>query len=146
MINWSRSDLVSLSKNVWGFMLVSQLLSRPCGIWTYLTVTHQAAGLKVLSLFSYLQVEWEVRRKSPRLFTSDTMKSFNCRVPQQDNSSDCGLYLLQYVESFLQVNTHKHTGVNIFNKILTKDIENKRVINCVKHVKNVFNYLENNKL
>lgn len=42
--------------------------------------------------------------------------------------------------------THKHTGVNIFNKILTKDIENKRVINCVKHVKNVFNYLENNKL
>lgn len=50
----------------------------------------------------YLQVEWEVRRKSPRLFTSDTMKSFNCRVPQQDNSSDCGLYLLQYVESFLQ--------------------------------------------
>uniref|UniRef100_A0AAX7UBJ1 Ubiquitin-like protease family profile domain-containing protein n=1 Tax=Astatotilapia calliptera TaxID=8154 RepID=A0AAX7UBJ1_ASTCA len=56
----------------------------------------------VLSLFSYLQVEWEVRRKSPRLFTSDTMKSFNCRVPQQDNSSDCGLYLLQYVESFLQ--------------------------------------------
>ncbi|CAI5638858.1 unnamed protein product [Oreochromis niloticus] len=50
----------------------------------------------------YLQVEWEVRRKSPRLFTSDTMKSFNCKVPQQDNSSDCGLYLLQYVESFLQ--------------------------------------------
>uniref|UniRef100_A0A3Q4H1Z9 Ubiquitin-like protease family profile domain-containing protein n=1 Tax=Neolamprologus brichardi TaxID=32507 RepID=A0A3Q4H1Z9_NEOBR len=60
------------------------------------------AGLKVFALFSYLQVEWEVRRKSPRLFTSDTMKSFNCRVPQQDNSSDCGLYLLQYVESFLQ--------------------------------------------
>ncbi|XP_030607880.1 sentrin-specific protease 7b isoform X1 [Archocentrus centrarchus] len=50
----------------------------------------------------YLQVEWEVHRKSPRLFTSDSMKSFNCRVPQQDNSSDCGLYLLQYVESFLQ--------------------------------------------
>uniref|UniRef100_A0A1A7XX70 EFR3 homolog Ba n=1 Tax=Iconisemion striatum TaxID=60296 RepID=A0A1A7XX70_9TELE len=50
----------------------------------------------------YLQVEWEVRRKTPRLFTCHSMKSCNCRVPQQDNSSDCGLYLLQYVESFLQ--------------------------------------------
>lgn len=25
------------------------------------------------------------------------------RVPKQDNSSDCGVYLLQYVESFFQV-------------------------------------------
>uniref|UniRef100_A0A665U5S3 Ubiquitin-like protease family profile domain-containing protein n=1 Tax=Echeneis naucrates TaxID=173247 RepID=A0A665U5S3_ECHNA len=53
-------------------------------------------------LRDYLQVEWEVRRGKPRLFTPDTMKSSNCRVPQQDNSSDCGLYLLQYAESFLQ--------------------------------------------
>ncbi|XP_037830364.1 sentrin-specific protease 7-like isoform X2 [Kryptolebias marmoratus] len=51
---------------------------------------------------SYLQVEWEVRRKTPRLFSCDSMRSCSCRVPQQDNSSDCGLYLLQYVESFLQ--------------------------------------------
>lgn len=58
------------------------------------------------SFFSYLQVEWEVRRGTPRLFTPDTMRSSNCRVPQQDNSSDCGLYLLQYAESFLQVRTH----------------------------------------
>ncbi|MEQ2274391.1 hypothetical protein XENORESO_020958 [Xenotaenia resolanae] len=50
----------------------------------------------------YLQVEWEVRRKTPRLFTLDSMRSCSCRVPQQDNSSDCGLYLLQYAENFLQ--------------------------------------------
>lgn len=25
------------------------------------------------------------------------------KVPKQDNSSDCGVYLLQYVESFLKV-------------------------------------------
>ncbi|KAM9327874.1 sentrin-specific protease 7-like isoform 3-T3 [Pholidichthys leucotaenia] len=50
----------------------------------------------------YLQVEWDVRRKSPRLFSVDTMRSSSCRVPQQDNSSDCGLYLLQYVHAFLQ--------------------------------------------
>ncbi|XP_034034780.1 sentrin-specific protease 7b isoform X2 [Thalassophryne amazonica] len=53
-------------------------------------------------LRDYLQVEWEVRRGTPRLFTHSTMENMNCRVPLQDNSSDCGLYLLQYVESFLQ--------------------------------------------
>ncbi|XP_037319101.2 sentrin-specific protease 7 isoform X2 [Pungitius pungitius] len=54
-------------------------------------------------LRDYLQVEWEVRRGTPpRLFTSDSMRSSSCRVPQQDNSSDCGVYLLQYAESFLQ--------------------------------------------
>ncbi|KAM8904337.1 sentrin-specific protease 7-like isoform 3-T4 [Spinachia spinachia] len=55
-------------------------------------------------LRDYLQVEWEVRRGTPpRLFTSDNVRSSSCRVPQQDNSSDCGVYLLQYAESFLQV-------------------------------------------
>lgn len=67
-------------------------------------------------VFSYLQVEWAVRRGTSRLFTPDTMRSSNCRVPQQDNSSDCGVYLLQYAESFLQVQQHlrllrKHTTV-----------------------------------
>uniref|UniRef100_A0A3P9APD2 Ubiquitin-like protease family profile domain-containing protein n=1 Tax=Esox lucius TaxID=8010 RepID=A0A3P9APD2_ESOLU len=53
-------------------------------------------------LLSYLHVEWRVRRRTPRDFTGDSMKGSHCRVPLQDNSSDCGLYLLQYVESFLQ--------------------------------------------
>lgn len=50
----------------------------------------------------YLWAEWQVQRGSKRLFSSVTLKSFNCRVPQQDNSSDCGLYLLQYAQVFLQ--------------------------------------------
>uniref|UniRef100_A0AAR2L2V9 Ubiquitin-like protease family profile domain-containing protein n=1 Tax=Pygocentrus nattereri TaxID=42514 RepID=A0AAR2L2V9_PYGNA len=53
-------------------------------------------------LLRYLQVEWEVRRGSPRVFNDDSIKGSHCKVPLQDNSSDCGLYLLQYVESFLQ--------------------------------------------
>lgn len=51
----------------------------------------------------YLQSEWEVRRGSSRDFSSDQTQSSHCIVPLQDNSSDCGLYLLQYVESFLKV-------------------------------------------
>uniref|UniRef100_A0A8C7YMB2 Ubiquitin-like protease family profile domain-containing protein n=1 Tax=Oryzias sinensis TaxID=183150 RepID=A0A8C7YMB2_9TELE len=53
-------------------------------------------------LRDYLQSEWEVRRGSLRDFGPDQMKSSNCKVPLQDNSSDCGLYLLQYVECFLK--------------------------------------------
>ncbi|CAL8266445.1 unnamed protein product [Lota lota] len=50
----------------------------------------------------YLQSEWEVRRGSTRVFDAEQMKGAHCRVPLQDNCSDCGLYLLQYVESFLK--------------------------------------------
>uniref|UniRef100_A0A3Q4BVT7 Ubiquitin-like protease family profile domain-containing protein n=1 Tax=Mola mola TaxID=94237 RepID=A0A3Q4BVT7_MOLML len=53
-------------------------------------------------LRDYLESEWEVRRGSSRDFGADQMQSSHCRVPLQDNSSDCGLYLLQYVESFLK--------------------------------------------
>ncbi|KAK7877778.1 hypothetical protein WMY93_031538 [Mugilogobius chulae] len=59
--------------------------------------------LCVYTFRSYLQVEWEVRRGSKRLFSPESVKNCNCRVPQQDNSSDCGVYLLQNAQSFLQV-------------------------------------------
>ncbi|XP_016147766.1 sentrin-specific protease 7-like [Sinocyclocheilus grahami] len=53
-------------------------------------------------LREYLQVEWETKRGGYRDFSVDNMIGSHCRVPLQDNSSDCGLYLLQYAESFLQ--------------------------------------------
>ena len=31
------------------------------------------------------------------------MKGSNPKVPQQNNFSDCGVYVLQYVESFFEV-------------------------------------------
>ncbi|TRY92927.1 hypothetical protein DNTS_024363 [Danionella cerebrum] len=54
-------------------------------------------------LREYLQVEWELRKGSTRSFSSEKVTGSHCRVPQQDNSSDCGLYLLHYVQSFLEV-------------------------------------------
>ncbi|KAM9334298.1 sentrin-specific protease 7-like [Symphorus nematophorus] len=77
------------------------VLKRPCVlVMDSLKLSYHENVCRLLR--DYLQVEWEVRRGTPRLFTSDTMRSSNCRVPQQDNSSDCGVFLLQYVESFLQ--------------------------------------------
>ncbi|XP_031436764.1 sentrin-specific protease 7 isoform X2 [Clupea harengus] len=53
-------------------------------------------------LREYLQVEWEVRRGVCRDFSPEVMVGSSCKVPLQDNSSDCGLYLLHYAETFLQ--------------------------------------------
>ncbi|MEQ2159391.1 hypothetical protein GOODEAATRI_022395, partial [Goodea atripinnis] len=50
----------------------------------------------------YLEVEWEVRKATQRSFGKDVMKGSSPRVPQQDNFSDCGVYILQYVESFFE--------------------------------------------
>ncbi|XP_068198837.1 sentrin-specific protease 6 isoform X2 [Antennarius striatus] len=56
----------------------------------------------VKTLREYLEVEWEVRRGSARSFGKEVMKGSSPRVPQQDNFSDCGVYVLQYVESFFE--------------------------------------------
>ncbi|XP_040888208.1 sentrin-specific protease 7b [Toxotes jaculatrix] len=77
------------------------VLNRPCIlIMDSMKMTHDESIARLLR--DYLQEEWQVRRGTPRLFTFYNFRSNTCRVPQQDNCSDCGLYLLQYVESFLQ--------------------------------------------
>ncbi|XP_078100482.1 sentrin-specific protease 7-like isoform X3 [Sander vitreus] len=77
------------------------VLKRPCIlVMDSLKLSYHENVCRLLR--DYLQVEWAVRRGTPRHFTSESMKSCSCRVPQQDNSSDCGLYLLQYTHSFLQ--------------------------------------------
>lgn len=53
-------------------------------------------------LREYLEVEWEVKKGSKRSFSKDFMKGSNPKVPQQNNFSDCGVYVLQYVESFFE--------------------------------------------
>ncbi|XP_051908628.1 sentrin-specific protease 6 [Hippocampus zosterae] len=61
-----------------------------------------ARSTVVKTLREYLEVEWEVRKGSRRTFGKDVMKGSSPRVPQQDNFSDCGIYVLQYVESFFE--------------------------------------------
>ncbi|KAF7694379.1 sentrin-specific protease 6 isoform X3 [Silurus meridionalis] len=56
----------------------------------------------VKTLREYLEVEWEVKKGTRRSFGKDLMKGSSPRVPQQDNFSDCGVYVLQYVESFFE--------------------------------------------
>ncbi|KAL3045425.1 hypothetical protein OYC64_013653 [Pagothenia borchgrevinki] len=77
------------------------VLKRPCIlVMDSLKLSHKETVCRLIR--DYLQVEWGVRRGTPRVFSGESIRSSGCRVPQQNNCSDCGVYLLQYMESFLQ--------------------------------------------
>uniref|UniRef100_A0A673KGU0 SUMO specific peptidase 6b n=1 Tax=Sinocyclocheilus rhinocerous TaxID=307959 RepID=A0A673KGU0_9TELE len=50
----------------------------------------------------YLQEEWKVKMGSEQSFGNGVMDGWSPIVPKQDNYTDCGIFLLQYVESFLK--------------------------------------------
>ncbi|NXM63517.1 SENP7 protease, partial [Illadopsis cleaveri] len=78
-----------------------QICKRPC-ILIFDSLKACSVQKTVQVLREYLEVEWEAKRKTHREFSKSTMIDLCPRVPKQDNSSDCGVYLLQYVESFFQ--------------------------------------------
>ena len=74
--------------------------SRPC----ILIFDSLQTGLRsrvVATLREYLQCEYKAKMKEDREFTIHNFKGASPKVPQQPNFSDCGLFALQYVESFL---------------------------------------------
>ncbi|XP_036204788.1 sentrin-specific protease 7 isoform X13 [Myotis myotis] len=78
-----------------------KVCKRPCIL---ILDSLKAASIQntVQNLREYLEVEWEVKRKTHREFSKANMVDLCPKVPKQDNSSDCGVYLLQYVESFFK--------------------------------------------
>ncbi|KAK9498499.1 hypothetical protein O3M35_003121 [Rhynocoris fuscipes] len=55
------------------------------------------------TLREYLEVEYKVRHKGrKRDFSAFTFRGAVPKVPQQTNYTDCGLYVLQYVETFFE--------------------------------------------
>ncbi|KAL0967294.1 hypothetical protein UPYG_G00250400 [Umbra pygmaea] len=81
----------------------------------------------IKTLREYLEVEWEARKGSQRSFGKDQMKGSSPRVPQQDNFSDCGVYILQYVESFFEAPlTSFHIPMNLANWFPQQRMKTKR--------------------
>lgn len=78
-----------------------------------------SAHLRVAAtLRDYLYIEYRVKRgeqqstvettknadiEARKLFTKETMVSACPKVPLQNNSYDCGVFVLQYAESFMKV-------------------------------------------
>ncbi|XP_056631057.1 uncharacterized protein LOC130441410 isoform X1 [Diorhabda sublineata] len=56
----------------------------------------------VATLRDYLTCEYKSKMGSDKNFNKDVIKGASPKVPQQNNFTDCGLYLLQYVEQFLK--------------------------------------------
>ena len=59
------------------------------------------------TLRDYLQCEYNAKVKGGRKFDKDTVKGSCPKVPQQPNFSDCGIFVLQYCESFFEVSHFK---------------------------------------
>ncbi|XP_029902980.1 sentrin-specific protease 6 isoform X2 [Myripristis murdjan] len=91
----------SLHPDSSGWTAKPNLCKQPC-ILIMDSLRGPARSTVVKTLREYLEVEWEVRKGTQRSFGKDVMKGSSPRVPQQDNFSDCGVYILQYVESFFE--------------------------------------------
>ncbi|XP_073520787.1 sentrin-specific protease 7 isoform X2 [Phyllobates terribilis] len=80
---------------------LGKLCKRPC-LLIFDSLKTGSVQTTVQVLREYLKVEWDVKRKTPREFSGSSMRDLYPKVPKQNNSTDCGLYVLQYVESFVQ--------------------------------------------
>lgn len=75
---------------------------RPC-ILIFDSLAGASRSRVVATLRDYLACEFLAKMGTEKIFSKDTIKGSNVKVPQQNNFTDCGLYVLQYVESFFKV-------------------------------------------
>lgn len=74
------------------------------------------------------------------MFNIDTIPTVEAAVPQQRNYFDCGLYILQYIESFFaqrssDANFETSTFSNWCEKNLTGSSKRKEILNVInEHV------------
>uniref|UniRef100_A0A671KZX0 Sentrin-specific protease 6-like n=1 Tax=Sinocyclocheilus anshuiensis TaxID=1608454 RepID=A0A671KZX0_9TELE len=93
---WTRS--VDLFEKEFIFVPINQM---PCIlIMDSLTCSGRSSVVQILQ--EYLQEEWKVKMGSEQSFGNGVMDGWSPIVPKQDNYTDCGIFLLQYVESFLK--------------------------------------------
>ncbi|KAK8741248.1 hypothetical protein OTU49_002576, partial [Cherax quadricarinatus] len=76
-------------------------IKQPC-ILIFDSLTGANRARIVATLRDYLMVEHRLRKGTEKVYNRDTMKGACPRVPQQTNYSDCGIYTLQFAESFFE--------------------------------------------
>ena len=80
------------------------LFFRPC-IIVFDSLLGPSRSRVVQVLKEYLMVEWSVKRPDEAEYNKQFIKGTVPKVPQQTNYSDCGVFMLQYVESFFEVSS-----------------------------------------
>ena len=88
-------------------------LKQPC-ILIFDSLKGSSKHRTLQTLREYLTCEWRKKQvtsgREDRVFTKQNMLGMQPTVRQQPNFSDCGIYLLQYVESFFRdpINDYTH--------------------------------------
>lgn len=94
----------------WCCVLTISLLfvyHRPC-ILVFDSLRGTVRSRVTATLREYLTCEFAARKASPetpksgKTFDKDQMPGHNAKVPQQNNFTDCGLFVLQYVEEMIR--------------------------------------------
>ncbi|RXG71988.1 hypothetical protein Avbf_01241 [Armadillidium vulgare] len=78
---------------------VPEPIKQPC-ILIFDSLSGASRSRIVATLRDYLTIEHQKKKNKEKIFTKDTMKGACPKVPQQTNFSDCGLFTLQFAESF----------------------------------------------
>ncbi|XP_055027504.2 sentrin-specific protease 6 isoform X1 [Misgurnus anguillicaudatus] len=99
---------------------------RPCIL--IMDSLHSRARSSVVQILQeYLQEEWRVKMGYSQSFGNGVMDGWSPRVPQQDNYTDCGIYLLQYTESFLKNPPQSfHPSMDLNDWFSRKTVKEKR--------------------
>ncbi|ESO89155.1 hypothetical protein LOTGIDRAFT_106350, partial [Lottia gigantea] len=91
-------------------------------------------------LKEYLQVEWDIKKGTERNFKD--IRGISPKIPQQNNFSDCGIYVLQYVESFFEcpIMDYSCPMKGLDNWFLHEVVANKRedISNLVLRLKDLY--------
>ncbi|UJR25208.1 hypothetical protein I4U23_006560 [Adineta vaga] len=95
------------------------------------------------TLREFIQLEYDHKKTltsgslARKLFNIDTILTIEATVPQQQNYSDCGLYVLQYIESFFThltystMNNQSTTFSNWCEKNLKGSTKRKEILNVI---------------
>ncbi|XP_029162555.1 uncharacterized protein LOC114934091 isoform X2 [Nylanderia fulva] len=78
-----------------------EIVKIPC-ILIFDSLAGASRARVVATLRDYLSCEYVAKLGAEKTFSKDTIKGACPKVPQQSNFTDCGLYVLQYVESFFK--------------------------------------------
>uniref|UniRef100_S4PY82 Sentrin/sumo-specific protease senp7 n=5 Tax=Pararge aegeria TaxID=116150 RepID=S4PY82_9NEOP len=76
-------------------------IKQPC-ILIFDSLAGASRSRVVATLRDYLTCEYQTKISKSKIFNKDNIKGCCPKVPQQNNFTDCGLYLLQYVEQFFK--------------------------------------------
>ncbi|KYN16263.1 Sentrin-specific protease 7 [Trachymyrmex cornetzi] len=78
-----------------------EIIKKPC-ILIFDSLPGENRTRIIATLRDYLSCEHVAKLGVKKIFSEDTIKGEFLKVPRQSNFADCGLYVLQYVESFFK--------------------------------------------